>query len=81
VEAGPATLPSGTEITFPGKPTPVGGAVKTTTTTRTEVTLPNGGDITIDALKGGVAAHVPNGAVVAVPTGKDPGSVTATPEG
>jgi hypothetical protein len=78
VESAPTDLSPKTTITFPAAPTPVGAGVKTTATTQTTINLPSGGTITIDPTDAGVAAHVPNGTVVAVPAGQKPATVTAT---
>jgi len=77
VESAPVDLPPSTTITFPAAPTPVGAGVKTTASTQTTINLPTGGTITIAPTDAGVAAHVPNGAVVAIPPGQQPATVTA----
>lgn len=78
VDAAPAGLPRDTTITFPAAPTPVGAGVKTTATKQTTINLPSGGTITVDPTDAGIAAHVPNRAVVAVSAGQQPATVTAT---
>ena len=73
-----ADLSPGTEITLPAEPTPVGPGVKQTATTKTILNLPSGGSITIDPTDAGVAAHVPNQAVISAAPGPQPATVTAT---
>jgi hypothetical protein len=64
VDAAQLALPTGTTVMFPAAPTPLKSGVNATAVTRTTVDLPSGGTIIVDASTAGVAAHVPNGAVV-----------------
>ena len=79
VDTAKVVLDPQTTITFPADPVAIKAGVKTTASTPTTLNLSGGGNVQIDATDAAIAAHIPNGATVAVPAGQAAATITATP--
>jgi hypothetical protein len=79
VDTAEVVLDPQTTITFPADPVAIKAGVKTTASTPTSLNRSGGGNVEIDTTDDPIAAHIPNGAPVAVPAAQAAATVHRHP--